>query len=53
MLCYKDKSFCSTPVERCTCDDYYKLTEQDKENAKRLGLAIAVAKFCDPNEDNR
>jgi hypothetical protein len=49
MLCYRDRSYCATPIEKCTCDPYYQLTEQDKENAKRLGLPIAFTEYCNPD----
>ena len=45
MLSYADKTFCASKVEHHTCNR--ELTEKDRKQAKKLGLPIAWAKFCE------
>jgi len=44
MLCYQDKTFCSSKVKTHTCGR--ELSDHDKEKADELGLPIAYAEFC-------
>lgn len=44
MICYKDRTFCCSP--NCTNECGRKLTEEVKEEAKKVGLPICVSMFC-------
>jgi hypothetical protein len=44
MICYKDRTFCASEVEKHTCER--ELTEEDKKHAEELGLPIAFGEFC-------
>ena len=50
MITYKDKTFCASKVKKHTCGR--ELTEEDKENAKRITLPIAFGEFCEDNPIN-
>lgn len=44
MLCYKDKTFCSSKTPYHTCGRV--LTKEDEKRAEELGLPIAYSEFC-------
>lgn len=44
MMSYKDRTYCSSGVEKHTCGR--ELSKEDKENAERLGLLVAYGDFC-------
>lgn len=44
MLCYKDKTFCASPVTEHSCGR--ELNEAHKTAAQKLGLPIAYGYFC-------
>lgn len=44
MICYKDKTFCASKVEKHTCGR--EITPQELEHAKRIGLPVAYGNFC-------
>jgi len=48
VICYKDKTFCSSQVDKHTCGR--EITKEEIERAERLGLPIAYADFCNPQE---
>lgn len=45
MICYKDKTFCSSETHKPDCDR--QITEEDKKHAEELSLPIAYGKFCE------
>jgi hypothetical protein len=45
MICYKDKTFCASEVEKHTCGR--ELKEEDKKKAEEIGLPIAYGEFCE------
>jgi hypothetical protein len=45
MLCYKDKCFCSSQVDKHTCGR--EITQDELEHAEKTGLPIAYSKFCE------
>lgn len=44
MICYKDRTFCSSPDCKNECGR--KITEDEKVYAKKLGLLVSYAYFC-------
>lgn len=44
MICYKDKTFCSSDVEVHTCGR--EITEEEIKHAEEIGLPIAWSEFC-------
>lgn len=44
MLCYKDRTFCASKVEKHTCGR--ELSPEDEKRAEELGLPIAYGEFC-------
>ncbi len=44
MICYKDKTFCSSKVKKHTCGR--KITPKEIKHAQELGLGIAYGDFC-------
>lgn len=44
MLCYKDRTFCSS--ENCQNKCGRKITPEELEHAKEIGLPIAYSDFC-------
>lgn len=44
MICYKDKTFCSSKVKTHTCGR--EITEEEIKHAERLGLGIAYGNYC-------
>ena len=44
MICYKDKTYCSSEQHLEACQR--QITEEEKEHAAELGLGIAYADFC-------
>jgi hypothetical protein len=52
MICYKDRTFCSSEGEH-TCGR--EITPEEIREAERMGLPIAYSEFCNPppNEPNR
>lgn len=44
MLCYKDKTFCSSPACNNKCGR--QITDREKQEAGYLGLPIAYADMC-------
>ena len=44
MLCYKDKTFCSTKTDDHTCKSV--ITEEELKHAEEMGLPIAYADYC-------
>lgn len=44
MMCYKDRTYCSSAY--CTDKCGRRLTEEDRLEANKLGLPICVADFC-------
>lgn len=56
MICYRDRTWCCSPVERHTCGREF--TEDDRKKAIEWwggeGFPLAVAEFCkhDKGEDN-
>ena len=47
-MTYKDKTFCASKVSNHTCDRVF--TEYDKQQAEKIGLPVAWAKFCEENQ---
>lgn len=45
MLCYKDKTFCSSRVKKHTCGREIK--QEEIKHAEKLGLGIAYSNYCD------
>lgn len=45
MLCYKDKTFCSSEVEEHICER--EITEEELKHAEEIGLPIAYGEFCE------
>lgn len=43
MLCYKDKTFCSSLIHK-DCDR--EITPEEIKHAEEVGLPIAYANFC-------
>ncbi len=48
MMCYKNKSYCSSP--NCTNECGRKITKEIIEDAKRVDLPICSSNFCDTPE---
>lgn len=48
MLCYKDKTYCSSNNHEPDC--HRKITPKELKHAEKIGLPIAWANFCDKNE---
>lgn len=46
MIHYKDRTFCSSEVEKHKCGR--ELTAEDKKRAAEIGLPIAYGEFCNP-----
>lgn len=46
MMCYKDRSYCSSSKE-CGTKCALKLTDEHKANAERLNLSVAYADYRD------
>ena len=44
MLCYQDRTYCSSDVEVHTCGR--ELSKDEAEHAKKVGLPIAYGSFC-------
>ena len=44
MLCYRDKTFCSSAVKVHTCGR--ELTKREEDEAKAMGLPVAYGEFC-------
>ncbi len=44
MICYKDKTFCSSDVKEHTCGR--EITQKEIAHAKEIGLPIAWMEFC-------
>jgi len=47
MLCYKDRTFCSSPSCKNECGR--QATDELWREAKDFGLPLSVAQFCDEN----
>lgn len=45
MICYKDQTYCASP--ECVNACGRKLTDQVRDGAKRAGLPISQAYYCD------
>jgi hypothetical protein len=45
MLCYRDRTYCSSEVKAHTCGR--EITKDELEHAERIGLPIAYSHFCD------
>lgn len=45
MICYKDKTYCASKVEKHTCGR--ELSEDDAKYAEETGLPIAYGHFCE------
>ncbi len=45
MICYRDMTFCIS--EDCKNECGRQLTKEDREKADKIGLPIAVSKFCE------
>lgn len=50
MLCYRDKTFCASPVHKGCGRE---ITEEEIKDAQRLDLPIAWGRFCDDERINR
>jgi len=50
MICYNDKTFCASKVEKHTCGR--EITEKEIKIAKEIGLAIAYGYFCEEENGN-
>jgi len=35
MICFLDRTFCSRPLDQCTCSEFRKLTPELKEQSKK------------------
>jgi len=44
MICYKDKTFCSSQVDHHTCGR--QITEDELAYAEKIGLPVAYSDFC-------
>lgn len=44
MICYKDKTFCSSKVLKHTCGR--EITPEEIKHAESLGLGIAYSNYC-------
>lgn len=44
MICYKDKTFCSSDVEEHTCGR--EMAQEEKRDAERMNLPVAYGEFC-------
>lgn len=51
MICYKDKTFCSSDVEKHTCGR--ELSEKEKNHAEEIGIPIAYSEFCNKEVLNK
>ena len=49
MICYKDRTYCCSKVERHTCGR--EITPEEIEHAKELGLGIAYSEFCEDEKE--
>jgi hypothetical protein len=49
VICYKDKSFCASP--NCKGECGLKITDEELEHAKKIGLPICYGYFCGPPEE--
>ncbi len=49
MISYKDKTFCASKSCQGLCGR--KLTEEDRKNAKKLGLPICMSYFCNVEQE--
>jgi hypothetical protein len=49
MICYKDKTYCSSSVKEHACGR--EITDEEKEHAERIGLPIAYGEFCTDNDE--
>lgn len=49
MMCYKDRSFCSSQVEIHTCGR--EITKAQLEEAQELELSICYGSFCGTTQD--
>jgi hypothetical protein len=45
MICYRDRTFCSSKVKHHTCGR--QLFPHHREEAQKADLPIALAKFCE------
>lgn len=48
MICYRDRTFCSSKTEEHTCGR--EITPEEIKHAEELGLPIAYGDFCEPKE---
>jgi len=44
MICYEDRTFCNSNVDKHTCGR--EITEGERRHAEELGLPIAYGNFC-------
>lgn len=44
MICYKDKTFCASDVDKHTCNR--EITQKEKDEAILMDLPVAYAEFC-------
>lgn len=50
MICYKDRTFCASEVEKHTCGR--EITPEEIKDAKRIGLPICYADFCKESKED-